>query len=198
MSKILTAAALVFAAGSIATADTISHDLVINPGGEAYWGPGYVTFDLLITVIGDDWTTSGATAVLTEGEFIHNSNSVPSYGFWDFVPDLQWGTFYTTTGPEPFKDASFPPGSPVAEPQLAFAEWFDAPPNGGDVTDHVLARYTIYAPGWDGTYSLGTVSGVTATVGDATLRPWGPFEFIPAPGTVALLGLAGLVSRRRR
>ena len=129
-----------------------------------------------------------------------------------FAPELQWDTFVTigaAVGPQPAPDAtSLSPGFvggliTGTGATAGDSAWFvtpDAPQSiaGADLSV-MMAQLTVQA----GQHVAGTVniSGVTAAIaggGESFTANGQTFSSIPAPGALALLGLAGLVGSRRR
>jgi MYXO-CTERM domain-containing protein len=155
--------------------------------------------------------------------FYHNSNGGPTskdinQNFFGFVPSLEWDS-YVTVG------ALYADGSPFGENALnnvgidwtAFeaggdletdnGTWFVTPDKAqGDAIDHggdigygvLIAQVTTSDAG--GTFS-GLLQGKDASGGTwseaVSGAAYGGGD-IPAPGALALLGLAGVAGRRRR
>ena len=199
MSKVLAAAALVFAAGTVYGEDeilTMTHFLmeVDNTSADADI-PGfsgmYDTYDLMVEVTGgDDWSSTAAEAT-TDMLFWDSTPDAdgPQDAFWSlpgFAP-LEYDSFYSLT---PNWGVPGFAGAVVNDPSFKAATWFDTPPNGGEGI-FTLARYTVEEGG-----SLRVLGTSTSVLGGATLDSFD--LFIPAPSTAALLGLGGLLARRRR
>jgi MYXO-CTERM domain-containing protein len=136
----------------------------------------------------------------------------PNPAFFPFAPSLQWDSFVTigaAVGPQPAPDAtSLSPGFvggliTGTGTTAADSAWFvtpDAPQSiaGADLSV-MMAQLTVQS----GQHVAGTVniSGVTAAIaggGQSFTANGQTFSSIPAPGALALLGLAGLVGSRRR
>ncbi len=198
----LFAAAIVLAAGSIASA-SVSHYLlpVDNTSGyvdsQAPTSADHYTFDLMISVTGgDDWTSSAVVGNLTAGTFYQHpfgGDTEPNSALFGSFPALAYDSFFAA--PAALFD-NINPGfasGPVWTDTTVTATWFDTPDTGDG--DYTLARFTIYAPGGP----VGTLVGSsTAKLSGGDLIPFNLNIPIPAPGSAMLLGLAGLAIRRRR
>jgi len=139
------------------------------------------------------------------------STSINS-AFFPLAPSLEWDT-YVTIG------ALYSDGSPFAENKLldigidwsSFegggaidtdnGSWFVTPadPQGGEIGGRVLiGQFTVVGGSGDGYADLvGQVSIQGKDVNGETFQNIG-VNWIPAPGALALLGVAGLAGRRRR
>ncbi|HEB61262.1 MAG TPA: PEP-CTERM sorting domain-containing protein [Phycisphaeraceae bacterium] len=195
MSKIFAVAAVVFAAGA-ASAGIVSTTLVPvdNSAADAQipgFSTTYDTYDLVIEVeAGDDWTSTSAEATTTGlfyDDALGGDTAVPA--FWPVFPALEFDSYYLNTegpaGPLGFA------GAVISDPSFKSATWFDTPPNGGDGV-FAVARYTV-----DEGADLTIVGAHTTIDGGGTLYTYS-VTTVPAPGTLALLGLGGLAIRRRR
>ena len=198
MSKVLAAAALVFAAGTAYGEDeilTMTHFLmpVDNTSGDLEipgFSDTYDTYDLMVEVTGgDDWTSTAAEAFTDTMFWEHptNNEDFPQSGFWGLREALEYDSFYSAT---PNWEVPGFAGAVVNDPQFRSATWLATPPNGGNGT-FTLARYTVEEGGF-----LEVVGTSTSAFGGAILDSFS--LFIPAPSTAALLGLGGLLARRRR
>ena len=197
MRKLL-AAAIVLAAGTAASAD-INHSLVqVDNGG--ILRAGYYACDLVITMSGaDDWTSSAADATLVApGATFYDHPSLdadgPQTAFWGVFPDLEYDSFYSGPG---FVAPGFA-GATVNDPTFKSATWFDTAVD--EDVSFTAARYTIFSPDADpATDLLGTLSGASTTRnGGGNLNQFSFDIGVPAPGTAAIFGLAGLAGLRRR
>ncbi|MFG0252731.1 MAG: hypothetical protein ACF8NJ_07665 [Phycisphaerales bacterium JB038] len=202
----LFAAAIVLAAGSIAAAD-VSHYLmaVDNTGGygdaQLPTTADHYTWDLMINVSGgDDWTSSAADVVLTAGTFYQHpfgGDTEPNSALFASFPGLEYDTFFASP-PALFDNVNpgFASGPDWTDTTVS-ATWFDTPDDGDGV--YTIARFTIYAPSVPGNGIVGNITGSsTAKLTGGDLLPFDLNFVVPAPGTAALLGLAGLAVRRRR
>ena len=186
MSKIFAVAALVGAAG-FASANMV--DLVeVDNGG--LLGPDYRTFDLVVTVDpGDDWTSASATAMV-DGVFYQDalgSDIEPGQALVDL--SRRWRLTRSSPLRTPSLTASTP-ASPTApcgtgDTDVA-ATWFDTPDTGDGV--FTIARFSFTGDLW--------ISGaLTYAASGGTLFDYS-LTTVPAPASIALLGLAGLIRRR--
>ncbi len=203
----LFAAAIVLAAGSVATA-AMSHfiELVDNTSGygdsQAPTTPNHYTFDLKVNVSGgDDWTSSEGNLAVSSGTLYQHpfgSDADPSQALINSFPALAYDSFFAAPGT--LFDGVNAPGfaaGPVWTPTSVSATWFDTPDTGNGV--FTIARFTIIAPDVPGNGLLGNISGTsTAKLTGGQLLPYDLDLVVPAPGSAALLGLAGLALRRRR
>jgi hypothetical protein len=199
MSKIFAVAALVGAAG-FASANMVDLVQVDNTTGNAdslhpnFDNEGWFTYDLVVTVDdGDDWTSASMDA-LTDGVFIQHSlggNGDPSPALIGLYPALAFDSFFDS--PPTVLDGNGPGGfaeGPIWTDSTVTATWFDVDDTGGGT--FTLARLTFDSP--DGFLTVAGAMTYANTGGELF-----PYEItVPAPASAALLGLAGLVSRRRR
>ncbi len=184
MSKIFAVAALVGAAG-FASANMV--ELVeVDNGGLL---PGYRTFDLVVTVdAGDDWTSASINAVST-GVFYQDGvggDTEPNSALFGVFPELEFDSFFAN--PPALFDGSNPgfADGPLWTDSTVAATWFDTPDSGGGV--FTVARFTF-------TGELEGAGAMTYALSGGQLFDYS-FNTIPAPASIALLGLAGLIRRR--
>ncbi len=193
---------------------------VVNQGDQGFTYRLYATMEMgdrLDAVAGN--SSQSLSLKATDG-FYHNSNGGPTSkdinsNFFSFVPSLEWDT-YVTVG------ALYQDGSPFGENALNNVgidwstfeaggdletdngTWFVTPDKSqGEAIDHggdigygvLIAQVTTSRRG--GTFS-GLLQGKDAN-GDTWQVSLNGGEYsAPAPGALALLGLAGLAGRRRR
>ncbi|MCK4872889.1 MAG: PEP-CTERM sorting domain-containing protein [Phycisphaerales bacterium] len=207
MSKFL-AVAVIFAAG--AAQGDIMHSFVqqVNTGADAEipgFSTTYQTWDLIVTVtdtddpppaIPDDWTSTAATATTDGVWFDHimddtggTGNGVtdnpPNPAFFPAFPALEFDSFYAAG----LWNAPGYATLPTTVGGVKNATWFDSVDSGNGT--YVIARYTF---GISDYFTIAGTSTAKNTGGELF-----PFNFVvPAPGSIALLGLGALVARRRR
>ncbi len=187
MSKIFAVAALVGAAG-VASANMVDLVAVDNQGLVS----GF-TYDLVVTVdvSGDDWT-SASIAANTDGTFFQHGfggDAEPSQALVNAFPDLAYDSFFAAP-PILFDDIPGFAEGPVWTASTVTATWFDTDNTG--LGTFTIARFTTDSA--DGFLHVEGAVTYAATGGEL-------FDYsitVPAPASAALLGLAGLVSRRRR
>jgi hypothetical protein len=176
----------------------------------------YAQFDQAgvdVTAVGDaanDGITFSTTS--TDGAFFNSSfgsDFAPNPSFIGVAPDLQWDTF-VTIGENPAMGAG---GVPVTGAAPGFSE--QAAGLVGDFTLDDTGYFVAAFPDFAASDEEGLVliaqftvaEGVhveglnwrVSSVTDGVLADdFGDFNTIPAPGALALLGLAGIASRRRR
>ncbi|MCK4872887.1 MAG: hypothetical protein KAS72_09195 [Phycisphaerales bacterium] len=211
MHKSLFAAAIVLSAGAVANAGVIHSVVPVDNTAADAEVPGFssnhYTFDLMVTVdADDDWTSISATATIDDVWFDHVmddtggtgnglTDNPPNPAFFPAFPALEFDSFYAAG----LWNAPGYATSPTTVGGVKDATWFDTNVNEGGT--YTLARFTIIAdPGLPGGTILGSLAGFSTmrnTAGD----PWNydlNFVVVPAPGSAAMLGLAGLVGLRRR
>ncbi len=126
-------------------------------------GEAYVSFELQVTVTGDDaWTVAGGPQVgepwiiVTGGTFYHdpvNDTNPPNPAFFEYFPDSEFTSFYTThlgypniEGTSPGVSPGFASG-PADTPTALNADWYWTP-NGNDYPGtFTIARITIIPDG---------------------------------------------------
>jgi hypothetical protein len=174
----------------------------------AFDDAGWRTFDLVVNVdAGDDWLATSAhpAGVVQPGEVVfgsyHGLGSVtdglffqhtlgtdvePNSALFAIYPAIEFDTFFANP-PILFDSpgASFAAG-PDWTDQTLYAVWFDTPDTGGG--DFTIARFTFQGDLWVEGYTQfksagGELFGYSLTT-------------VPAPGSLALLALAGLIRRR--
>jgi hypothetical protein len=203
----LFAAAIVLAAGSVASADLMHYvELVDNSSGQGdTLSPitaDHYTFDLKVDVTGgDDWTSSAVTGTLSTGTFYQHAlggNGDPSPALIGIYPGLAFDSFFDS--PPTLLDGNGPGGfasGPTWTDSTVDATWFDVDDT-GDGT-YTIARFTVFAENLPGNGLVGTLVGTsTAKLTGGDLLPFDLDMIVPAPGSAMLLGLAGLAIRRRR
>ena len=176
----------------------------------------YATFDDalgVITAVGD---SSGLFELTSrDGSFFNSTNpgagDLPSNpGFWPTFADLQWDTFVTvgaegelvpTTGGAP--GFTTQAAGLTGDTFLNNTGWFVSgfPAQGDAVNGRVLVAQLTVNEGIGVDGRNWRVSGLTESGNsNSSFDILSDFSAptIPAPGAVALLGLVGLVSRRRR
>lgn len=190
------AVAALLAAGR--TGAGISTSLVEIPNG---LGPGFLTYDLVVHVSGEDhWTSTSLHGSVVRAKFYHHwggGNTQPNPHYFPYFPELQWDTFITT--PEGWPNTPTqgqPPGCAglctMTATQIDIS-YFDTPPNNGD-GDWVVARISVepLGPAWQ----VKLWGAQTTVKGQATLYP---YSFtVPEPsGLLLLAASAGLAALRR-
>jgi hypothetical protein len=186
MSKIFAVAALVGAAG-FASANMV--DLVVVDNGGLL--PGF-TYDLVVTVdAGDDWTSASIMGD-TDGVFYQDAvggDAEPNSALFGVFPELEFDSFFAN--PPALFDGSNPgfADGPVWTDSTVTATWFDTN------TDDLGGTYTIAR------FTTDSVDGYLHVEGAMTYALTGGqlFDYsitVPAPASIALLGLAGLIRRR--
>ena len=177
-------------------------DIAVDPA--AWAAAGYVVYDLVVTVAGDDrWTTAFGEADLTGGAFWEhpeggNLGEPPSAYFQLTKYDSFWTSSeeFPNTDIDPSKQATvFAPGSPILmDATNRDAEWYADPeePNVGDGA-YTIARYTFLpSRAWE-----------LCVAGNVYLASTGGLEYpydvcVPEPGSLGLLALGALGLIRRR
>ncbi len=175
----------------------------------AFDDAGWRTFDLVVNVdAGDDWLATSAhpagvvqpgevvfgsyhgQGTQTDGAFFQHSlgsNNDPNPALVAVYPALAFDSFFDS--PTDILDGSGPGGfaaGPDWTDQTLYAVWFDTPDTGGG--DFTIARFTFQGDLWVEGYTQfksagGELFGYSLTT-------------VPAPGSLALLALAGLIRRR--
>jgi len=100
------------------------------------------TFDLVVTMPDDDWTSSFATATI-DGIFYQHPTldaDVPQTVVWDIFPALEFDSFWSAPN---FEAPSFVGNETIKEDNLLQALWFDT--NVDVPGSYTIARYTMTA-----------------------------------------------------
>ena len=201
---LVTMSVLALAAGASA-APTFSWVEVDNyvPGEWEWNAAGYVTYDLVMDVGTETWTTAYSLATLTDATFYNHpvGDSVemaPNPAHFPPYPVLPFDSFYTGMNDYPnapaYGDASAAPGSPLQNTAtVREMEYYDYPPM-DSTGQFVTARFTVLPS--SGNWWVCVEGYVTTVEGGA--EPF-PFYFgVPEPGSLTLLALGGLALIRRR
>jgi hypothetical protein len=159
----------------------------------------YFTFDLMITTVDCDFQAAGVDATLT-GPTVFFQHSAGG----DVPPDPNLVAQYPAVEFDIFFDGG--PGSLVGVwlvegPQFIRADWCDL---GADLPNNTyrIARFSFQFD-QAGTATL-TVAGhsLDPHSGGGVLMPFGPLvvsvDYVPEPGTLALLALGAFLTLRRR
>jgi hypothetical protein len=157
--------------------------------------------DRLLSITGATYTPTFGSGPFYQNAF--GGATEPNPALIVVFPDLQWDTFVTigslTLGTP---STALEPGSSMTGTSFTGGYFIDGDaPQGlaGAAGKVLLAQLTIESPvGLDGVMGSMTVAwkaagGLGATFSEASFT-----ACVPAPGALALLGLAGLASRRRR
>jgi len=154
-------------------------------------------------------------SVVSSANFVQNDAFGPSWSPNQFVPGIgnPLTDSFVTIGGAP-GSLSAPTNTTNFDPSFATTAnsvtggWFNGnPPNqqgatagaGGFAFATWVGRFVIDAPGGgDGLATLAVSGSMTASFGNAFDSQTFKFAAIPAPGALALLGLAGLAGTRRR
>jgi hypothetical protein len=167
----------------------------------------------LVAVFGDDTSpmtisTDDPLGFFNAGE-LGQGNGPANPALFAAFPTLQWDTFGDIQGSP---DLGFSPGFPnvfaanggdnvVENNDLA---WYDGDPGTPEyeVDGRILIGQLTFTYG-AGAYDYDAMFKVSVQYGDASQDRYvefdhGGFYVIPTPGALALLGLAGLIGRRRR
>lgn len=182
-------------------------------GGETHF-----TFDLQVTVSGDDdWTAADAEATLVEPglmffEHSFGDDTPPLSFFVGMYPALEFDSFYASTQTDtnnqpPAGDPSFVENT--SGPQIRSAVWCDLPANGGSGV-FTIARYTIVVPAGSGIRlmvvalgsggpALGAVTGAATCTADPPGCNLFAYDIVRCPdfddsGEVDLSDLAQLLA----
>ena len=166
---------------------------------------GYLTYDLVMDVGAETWTTTYSLATLTGGTFFNHplgatNEMAPNPATFAAYAVLPFDTFYTGMNDFPnamsYGDASAAPGSPIQNGDaVREMEYYDYPEL-DNTGEFITARFTIL-PTSD-VWSL-TVEGTTTTIeGGADAEPFSMTYEVPEPTSLALLVIGGLALIRRR
>lgn len=205
------------AAGVLAAAGTAQAGIVadfVQTGSVQIGGTDYNVWELRVTT-DDDWLLTTLRVDLTAGTMYQNAfndnaegTGPPGSTVIQFVPDAAFDTYATVPGGGnpffPTDDPNFPDYVTTMTESVFQATWFDTGDAGAGTFG--IAQITLSAD------AAGSVSGLVAGGGDtfdyfdgthgSTQRfAIGNGSFVPEPGTLALLGLGGVViagGRRRR
>ncbi len=205
------AAALALCAGVYADIEAYLdcyYQATVPPGDDSYvpdFNDGtYYTVDLRVIVWNDDdWTSSCARATIESGVFFEHplgDDTPPLAGLVGIYPALEFDSFYASTRADPRNQPPYADPSGQGgynEPQLRVNEaWWTTPPNAGD-GDFLNARYTVHALPDELPVTFHIEGANTTFDGGGTLYPFDLTCVIPEPGSLALLGLALALIRRR-
>jgi hypothetical protein len=214
MLKTLFVATAVVAVASLASAGITASVADYYEGPLPSAGTYVYSFDLQVTVTGNDaWTVAGGPVVgvpwitATNATFYQdpmNDTNPPNPAFFVMVPDSQYTSFYTTHlgYPSPLAPAGQPgvsPGfafGPADTPTALNADWFWTPDGNYYPGTFTIARFTAII---DDGYDQATLD-IDMLVGSLAVAPFS-FEWtrvIPEPASLTLLALGGLALIRRR
>ena len=208
---LVTTSVLALAAGASAdvTFGWAAVDNYVDPAGtdpavdiDAFNAAGYVTYDLVMDVGAETWTTEYSLATLTDATFFNhplgrNDEMTPNPGMFGEYAVLPFDSFYTGMNDYPnapaYGDATAAGGPLQNTATVREMEYYDYPPL-DNTGEFVTARFT-FLPSSDNWVLC--VEGYINTVEGGVL----PYTFstcIPEPGSLALLALGGLTLIRRR
>ena len=184
-------------------------DNYVDPAGtdlavdiEAFNAAGYVTYDLVMDVGAETWTTEYSLATLTDATFFNHprggiTEMAPNPGMFAEYGVLPFDSFYTGMNDYPnamaYGDASTA-GIPFQNtPTVREMEYYDYPPL-DNTGEFVTARFT-FLPSSDN-WLLCVAGYVTTMEGGPDPHPFS--MCIPEPGSLALLALGAAALIRRR
>ena len=185
------------------TATDIQFKLTVNGNiGDTNWGKfmvgiannkGYGTsttdgWARPITMSANGGMTNWFGSWLDNGGGAENRSNQTSWGLTGATYNSNFGNFAFVAGAQ----STITYGVSIASIGMSIGDTFsfDAYSSGGGNTDSAidaLANPLVAVTGWDKAYDSGTSTSFSYTL-----------TAIPAPGAIALVGLAGLVARRRK
>ena len=182
-------------------------DNYVDPAGtdlavdiEAFNAAGYVTYDLVMDVGAETWTTEYSLATLTDATFFNHPlgelhEMAPDPGSFAEYAVLAFDSFYTGMNDYPNAPAYGDARGHWAQntPTVREIEYYDYPPL-DSTGQFVTARFTFLPTSDD--WVLCVVGLVTTLEGGPDTTPF--TTCIPEPGSLPLLALGGLALIRRR